>query len=504
MLLRIEDTDQKRNTPTAMKQVISDLRWLGINWEEGPEVGGPNGPYLQSERLEIYTKYARQLLDEGKAYYTFDTSEELGAQRTIAETEKKAFSYRRPHQFPTEADVQKARAEGRPVTIRFAMPQNEPVVVNDILRGQVTFAAGEIGDFIIIKSDGYPTYHFACVVDDELMQVTHILRGQEHLMNTPGHIGLQRALGFRTPLYAHMSVTVSESGGKLSKRDRAKVLRNAIKENASVNLEELAKIGNLTDTEMQAFLAGDSTPDNPQVDAMAEAIGLHLPEINVVDFQRSGYIPEAMVNFIALLGWSAAGGKEIMTCQELIAAFDLERLNKTNSLFDRKKLVAFNTEHMRMVPKDRLLGYFKDYLALNASPLAQADDATLRRLLEICEGARTLEDVEKKSRFLFTDKVEFDPDAVKKVLRKDNAARLLGLIRAALAELADWTTPAIHKLIEELCTRENVGFGKIAQPIRVALTGTAISPPIADSLDLLGREKSLARIDDALAFLANS
>lgn len=217
-LLRIEDTDTKRNTPTAAQQVIKDLRWLGIQWDEGPDVSGPNAPYLQSQRRDIYQRFIKKLLNEKRAYYCFDTPEELDALRKKAVAEKKNFIYPRPEKFPNESDAEKAKAGGRPVTVRFAVPQDEPMVVTDVVRGEVTFAAEQISDFIIQKSNGLPTYNFACVVDDELMGVTHVIRGQEHLMNTPAQQALQQALGFRRPTYAHMSVTVSETGGKLSKR----------------------------------------------------------------------------------------------------------------------------------------------------------------------------------------------------------------------------------------------------------------------------------------------
>ncbi|MHC4564781.1 MAG: glutamate--tRNA ligase, partial [Planctomycetota bacterium] len=213
--LRIEDTDQKRNTPTAARQVMDDLKWLGIEWDEGPEVGGDNGPYLQSQRRDIYDKYVEQLLDEKKAYYCFDTPEELDALRKQAEAQKEGFVYTRPAEFPSaeDAEAEKARSDGRPVTVRFAVP-DEAVAVQDIVRGEITFAAGEIGDFIIRKSDGFPTYNFACVVDDYLMKVTHVIRGQEHLNNTPGQQALWQALfgGAPLPKYAHMSVTVSNTG----------------------------------------------------------------------------------------------------------------------------------------------------------------------------------------------------------------------------------------------------------------------------------------------------
>ena len=283
-ILRIEDTDMKRNTPTAMQQVIDDLKWLGIEWDEGPGVGGPKGPYLQSQRLDIYQKYIDKLLADGKAYYCFDSAEELKEKRDIAEAEKKSSVYRRPEILPSEADVKKARSEGKDVTVRFAIPQDKPIVVEDLVRGTVSFEPSELSDFIIQKSDGFPTYHFAVVIDDELMDVTHVCRGQEHLMNTPLHQCLQKALGFKIPQYAHMSVTMSENGGKLSKRERPKVLKIAIKADAEIDLEKLAKAGGISVEDLQSFLDGKTVPDMPIVDAMADYLGIKLPEINVVDF----------------------------------------------------------------------------------------------------------------------------------------------------------------------------------------------------------------------------
>ena len=499
-LLRIEDTDQKRNTASAAAQVMADLRWLGIQWDEGPEVGGPNGPYYQSERLDIYKTYLDKLIESGKAYYCFETSEELTEIREESIKEKRNLIYPRPEFFPDKKDVEKARAEGRPVTIRFAIPQDKPIIVNDIIRGEITFQPKELSDFIIQKSDGFPTYHFACVVDDELMNVTHIIRGQEHLMNTPCHIPLQQALGFRTPQYAHMSVTVSESGGKLSKRERPKALQQAIKQMADVNLEELAKVGNITVEELDSFINGKSIPDMPNIDAIAEHVGIRLPEINVVDFFRSGYLPETMVNFLALLGWNPGNNREVMTTEELIECFDLTRATKTNSLFDRKKLLSFNTEHIKMQGPEKMLPAFKAFLKEINSPVAKADDEMLKKLIHINVGARTLEDIDKKCRFFFVknDEIEYDPQAVKKVLLKDRAIEILAIVRQRLAEMSDFTEEGIEAMLRGLAEEEQVGLGKVAQPLRVSMCGTTVSPPVFDSVQILGIENTLKRIDIAL------
>ncbi len=500
-ILRIEDTDQKRNTPTAIRQVIDDLRWLGINWEQGPQVDGPNGPYLQSQRRDIYDKYIKQLLDEKKAYYCFDTPEELDALRSQAQNQKKAFSYRRPENLPDAEDAKKARAKGRPVTVRFAVPQDEPIVVADIVRGEVTFAAGEIGDFIIQKNDGFPTYNFACVVDDYLMKVTHVIRGQEHLMNTPSQQALWKALGFGDlPKYAHMSVTVSDTGGKLSKRERPKALRKAIKTMQDIDLEKLAEAGSISLEELEAFINGKATVDMPCIDAMAEYLGAALPEINIVDFFKSGYLPETMVNFLGLLGWNPGDNREIMPVDELIESFDLSRLTKANSLFDRQKLLAFNTEHIRIAPIEKLLKHFKDYLKAVDSPAVSADDEHLKRIIDLCEGARTLADIERKSRFLFldNDQIKYDDKAVKKVLLNDDGLAVLATIRDKLAVMEQFTEKAIEDMLRGLAKEKRVGLGKVAQPLRVAICGTTISLPIFDSVEMLGKEKTLARIDNTL------
>ncbi len=501
-ILRIEDTDQKRNTPTATQQVMDELRWLGIQWDEGPEVGGPNGPYLQSQRMDIYDEYIKKLLDEQKAYYCFDTIEELDALRKEAEAQKKSFSYPRPKEFPNESDVEKAKSQGRDVTVRFAVPQDVPLVVADMVRGEITFAAGAIGDFIIQKSDGFPTYNFACVVDDYLMKITHVIRGQEHLMNTPGQQALWQALFSDTPLpkYAHMSVTVSDTGGKLSKRERPKILRTAIKATQEINPAKLAEVADITPKQLDSFIKGKSTPDMPAIDAMAEYLGVALPEINIVDFFKSGYLPETMVNFLALLGWNPGDNREIMCVKELIESFDLSRLAKANSLFDRKKLLAFNTEHIKMILPEKLLQHLRAYLKAVNSPVNSAEDELLLKIIKLCEGARTLADIERKSRFLFlsNNEIEYDNKAVKKVLLKSDGVAALTTVHGELTVMEQFSAERIENMLRSLAEQKQVGLGKIAQPLRVAICGTTISLPIFESVQMLGKEDTLTRINTTL------
>jgi glutamyl/glutaminyl-tRNA synthetase len=320
-------------------------------------------------------------------------------------------------------------------------------------------------------------------------------------MNTPGQQELWKALGFgELPKYAHMSVTVSDTGGKLSKRERPKALRKAIKSTEDIDLEKLAKVGDITVEEINSFLKGKTTPDVPAINAMGKYLGVHLPEINIVDFFNSGYLPETIVNFLALLGWNPGGDREIMSLEELVECFDLSRLTKANSLFDRDKLLAFNTEHIRKVGGERLLSHFKEYLKAVESPVIGGDDEKLGRIIEICAGARTLADIERKSRFLFLadDEIEYDEKAVKKVLLKNDGLAILAIVRDKLAAMEQFTDENIEGMLRSLAEEKQVGLGKVAQPLRVAICGTTISPPIFDSVQMLGKENTLARIDNTI------
>lgn len=443
-LLRIEDTDRARNLPGAENQIVEDLRWLGLDWDEGPFVGGPAGPYRQSERLDIYDQYIQQLLDRGQAYFAFETPEQLEAMRKHAERHRQPFRYPRPDPLPSPADADRARAEGRPVVVRFKMPRRD-ITVADLIMGPVTVSAAELDDFIIRKADGMPTYHLACVIDDALMGVTHVMRGQEFLAQTPRHIALQEALDLPTPAYAHLPLIMDMKGRKLSKRD------------------------------------GD---------------------VEVLAFRRAGYLPEVIVNFLALLGWSPGGDREKLTRQELIELFSIERIGRTSARFDRQKLLAFNTDTIAAADEHRLLAAMHDYIALNDTPLAAADQPTLRHLLRANKGFRTFGDVDEKSRFIFMpdQAIEYDPAAVKKVLLRADGQGLAVLqeLLPQLRSLDRWDVQAIEQLFSSLCRQKGLALGKLAQPVRVAVCGRAVSPPIFDSLALLGREKTCQRIEQTL------
>jgi glutamyl-tRNA synthetase len=460
MVLRIEDTDRARNVSDSVAKILDDLRWLGLDWDEGPDVGGELGPYFQSERLDIYQKYCDQLLNSGHAYYALESPEELAALREAAQAEKRGFKYQRPDPLPTIDQGQQAKDAGKHVTVRLKMP-DEDIVIDDRILGQVRMPREELEDFIIQKRDGWPTYHFACVVDDAMMKITHVLRGQEHLMNTPKHVAIQRALGFDTPQYAHLPIIFNMSGSKMSKRDKEKAIKK----------------------------------------------GLEPPEIEVRDFRVAGYLPEAVLNFISLLGWSPGDDREQLTLEDTTSLFSIDRVGKTNAKFDRDKLIAFNTDWAARLDAKRLLDAFKDFISASDSLLAPADDDTLAKILDVCRGFRTFRDVERKVSFLFVsdDDIQYDPKAVKKVLTKNDNVGYTMLERVAteLERLSEWSPGSIASTIEKLCEREDVKLGAIAQPLRIALTGSTISPPIADTLAMLGQQAVLSRIRRLLSHRAN-
>jgi len=498
-VLRIEDTDQTRNVAAADRKLLEDLRWLGLQWDEGPEVGGPYGPYYQSERLAIYQEHARRLLEQGDAYYAFETREELEQMRRAAQQRgQKGFRYRRPERFPSEAEVRRARDEGRPVVVRFKMPERD-FVVHDRILGDVTIRAEELSDFVLLKADGWPTYHFAVVVDDAAMHVTHVLRGQEHLMNTPNHIALQEAFGFSTPVYAHLPIIFNMSGTKMSKREKDKVVRDAVAA-ARLDDEQLKTLTGVDDPELlRAWRRGDTQLPADALRRLAAALNVHLPEIDIHDFRRSGYLPEVLVNFIALLGWSPGDGREKFTLEELCTAFSLERVGKTNARFDRDKLLAFNTAALEAASMERKLAAFRDWLEVNdPGPFTGLDDAVLTRLLECCRGFRTFEDIAFKAGSLFMpdDALHYDEKAVRKWLLKDDGAglRVLRELQSRLAELTDWSPAELEQVVRGYATQRGLELGKVAQPLRVAVTGGTVSPQIADTLALLGRQRTLARL----------
>lgn len=509
-VLRIEDTDQTRNIEAADRKLVEDLRWLGLHWDEGPEIGGPAGTYHQSQRLTNYQEHARRLLDEGKAYYAFDTREELDAMRAAAQKAKRNFRYPRPASFPSDADAQRARDAGRTVVVRLKMPDHDFTVPDQIL-GDVTLKAEELDDFVLLKGDGWPTYHFAVVVDDQAMLVTHVLRGQEHLMNTPNHMALQEAFGYRTPVYAHLPIILNMDGSKMSKREKDRVVRAAAEAALRAGKYDEAQLreraGGVKPEIFAAWRREETQLEGGALRKLARLLAVHLPEIEIHDFRCTGYLPEVLLNFIALLGWSPGADREKMSVAEMCTLFSLDRVGKTNARFDRQKLLAFNTDALAAADLPRKLAGLRDYLAVNEpGPLTGLDDARLAHLIELCAGFRVFADIEDKTAIFFApdEAVRYDEDAVRKVWLKNDGEglRVLRELRERLAAHADWSPPALEALLRQAGESAGLGLGKIAQPLRVALTGTTVSASLFHSLPLLGQQRTLARIDRALVHAA--
>ena len=507
-LLRIEDTDLARSTREACDQLLEDLKWLGLSWDN-PEL------VFQSKRTAVYNRIIDELIARDQAYLAYESPEELDNQRKQAEKQKRPFIYRRQRYTPDQ--LKRFADEGRTPVVRFVMPVKEYRFDDAVLGPNQGVGPDQVQDFVIRKSDGMPTYHFAVVVDDAEMGITHVLRGQEHLLNTVNHIALQEALGYERPVYAHLPVILNpDTGERLSKRDRDRKIRQRAREwmkSQKKTSADLSHESGLPEERAAAWIAdGRRQLDLSEQSRVMHVVGLResdLPEIMVHDFRKNGYLPEALNNFLALLGWSPGGDRERMRMDELVQLFTLEGVGKANARFNREKLLAFNTEASAAAPTERLVQAFRDYLSVNPdSPLNRATDEHLEKLLHMKKGFRILREVDELSRFLFVpdEAISYDPDAVEKVLKKQNGQGIAALkdLRPILANLREWTAPALDSAVKQYAEQKQLGLGKVAQPLRVAVSGTAVSPPIFESLELLGKQHAVARIDRCLAQAAGT
>jgi glutamyl-tRNA synthetase len=423
-LLRIEDTDRERSTEEALQVILDGMRWLGLDHDEGV--------YYQTRRYERYREVLGQMLERGQAYRCYCSKDELEAMRAAQMAAKQKPRY-----------DGRCRARSQPVpgvepAIRFRNPATGEVVVEDQVHGRVVFQNAELDDLIIARSDGNPTYNFCVVVDDMDMGITHVVRGDDHLNNTPRQMNMLRALGASLPVYAHVPMILGTDGTKLSKRHGA---------------------------------------------------------VSVLQYQEEGYLPDALLNYLVRLGWSH-GDQEVFTRAEMIAAFDIRDVNKAASAFNGEKLLWLNQQHMMKAPVAVLAAGLKDQLGrLGISCDEQAlleGVANAQR-----ERAKTLKEMAQNSLFFFRDFERYDDKAAKKNLGPD-AAPLLEVLRDAFAAMQDWNAGAIHEAINAVATRFGVGLGKVAQPLRVAATGGAVSPPIDITLALLGKERVAAGLERAL------
>ena len=441
-LLRIEDTDRARSTDESTRAIFEGLEWLGLSWDEAVVYQGAN--------LDRHRADAHRLLDNGTAYRCFCTQAELAERRAESEARKESFKYdRRCDRLPAD-EVARRVAAGMPFTVRFRVPEGT-TSWNDLVHDEIAFPNKDIEDFIVLRTDGTPIYNLAVVSDDIAMRITIVMRGDDHISNTPKQIMLYRALGAELPTFAHLPMIHGLDGKKLSKRHGA------------------------------------------------TAVG---------DYQHLGILPGAMLNFLALLGWSPGNDIEVMTQAQMIELFDRKGLQKKAAIFDPKKLEWMNGQHLSLTPAEALVG--RVVPAMEAAGLATAAELEQRRewflrLLELLKvRARTIDDVVRQAEPYFRDVITYDPDAVAKQW-KDRAgtADILVQVREALATVTDWDAGAMEEALRVLAERLGFGekAGRVFQPLRVALTGLAASPGIFDVLMMLGRDRSVARIDDAVSYL---
>jgi len=510
-LLRIEDTDQKRSSEDAARGILEDLKWLGIDWHEGPEFEGRGGdprsvgPFSQSERLEIYQRHLHRLIQSGRAYPAFETTEELEAMRAAAMEKKEAFRYKRSPDCDPAEDLKRMEA-GEPHVLRFAMP-TEPVKVADSILGEIEFGDMHTDDFVIRKRDGFPTYHFAVVVDDELMGVTHIVRGQEHLQNTPRHVALQEAMGFRIPAYAHVPSVMNPDGSKMSKRDKDKAARAACKE-AKL---EASPVPEIDDARFAAWMKDKKSQlETEQLRALAAKLDLLLPEIDVEDFKRSGYLPDVLCNYLALLGWNPgkknADGTDLERFDNAFLAehFSFARAGKSPSKFDRDKLIAFNQDTINAMPPERFEAEWRGWLERERPELAECLADRLPLLARASQPrARTLADAIEPVAFVLTpdDQVEFDEKAVNKALLKGDPPGIehLRAFAPEIDRIDPFEPERIEAAVKAFCESNDLGMGKIAQPLRVAITGGTVSPGLGDTLAAVGKDGAKARVERCLS-----
>jgi glutamyl-tRNA synthetase len=480
-LLRIDDTDQQRNIAAALQPILDGFRWLGLDWDEGPDVGGPYAPYFQSQRHAAYSAAVARLLETGHAYRDYATTEEIQAERTAAEKDKRAFRYSRRWLAASAADVKRFEAEGRKGVVRLKMPREGQCRFRDLVRGDVVFDWANEQDHVVQRADGTCLYHLASAVDDHDFRITHVIRAIEHLSNTPRQIFILQGLGYESPEFAHLPY-VAEPGSqnKLSKRKIAQYLKHAdFKRLYDHALDIAAKIGHAT------------TPEtfNPVV----------------VDFYRvAGYSPEALLNYLLLLGWSLDDSREEFSRAEMIELFTLERVNKSPASFDPQKLWAFQDRHMRAVPLERKVQAALEYLQaakLVAEPAPTDIGPYVGRVIAAAgDRIKTAGDILMFREFFVADEdlptagVDFD-----KTLKAAGARDLLREFAARLAAVEPFEAAAIEAALKAFVAERGGKVGELVHPLRLAVTGRTVGLGLYDALALLGRARTLTRIGRAVA-----
>ncbi|WP_276788489.1 glutamate--tRNA ligase [Veillonella magna] len=443
-LLRIEDTDLVRSTRESEENIKAALKWLGMDWDEGIDVGGDNGPYRQTERLDIYKEVTDRLIAEGKAYYCYCTEEELEAERQAQLARGETPKYNGHCRHLTEEQRAAYEAEGRKPTVRLRVPLNETVAFDDMVRGHVSFESNGIGDFVIVKSDGIPVYNYAVVIDDHTMEVTHVIRAEEHLSNTPRQIVIYNALGWDVPTFGHISLIMGKDGKKMSKRHGA---------------------------------------------------------TSVEQYKNLGYLPEAINNFLALMGWAPEGEQELFTTEELIQNFSMDRVAKNPAVFDIDKLNWINFNYMKKLTDEELYALCLPSLQEAGYASAQPDEAEKARLTMLCVclkdhisyGAQ----IKEEAAMFFTDSISIDEehrDDIKAVLAEESCPTVLAAFSDKLKAMDEVTPEQVKAAIKAIMKETKLKGKFVFMPIRVAITGQMHGPDLNYIVPLLGRDTVLARL----------
>lgn len=478
-LLRIDDTDVERNIEAALEPILHGFRWLGLDWDEGPQVGGPHAPYFQSQRQARYQQAVAELLARGAAYRDYATAEELQAEREQAQAEKRPFLYSRRFMAETPADCARFEAQGRQAVVRLKMPREGSLVLHDLVRGEVVFEWAREQDHVIQRADGSCLYHLASVVDDYDFEITHVIRAEEHLSNTPRQVFIAQALGYPLPAYAHLPY-VAEPGSKnkLSKRKLDKYLKH--RDFALVFEHGLA-------IARAMGLATSAETFNPVV----------------IDFyEQVGYLPDALLNYLLLLGWSLDDKTEFLTRQQMIDHFSLERVTRSPASFDPKKLWAFQDHYMQSLPLAEKVERMLPYLVragLLTAPVTAESRARLEQVIVACgERLKVSGDILTYGDFFFREPPVYDEQALGKQLGKPGAVELLARFAAGPLQTEPFTADALEQAMQAFVATEGVRVGDVIHPLRVAVTGKTVGPGLYDCLVILGQDACRRRIALAL------
>jgi glutamyl-tRNA synthetase len=453
-VLRLEDSDPQRSSPEFARDILDSIRWLGLDWDEGPEVGGPYGPYLQSQKLPRYREVGQELLARGAAYPCFCTPEELAERRREMGRQGIPPKYDRRCRGLSAAERERLEAEGRPKAIRFAMTEEGKTAWTDLIRGEVEFDNALLDDFVLLRADGSPTYLLAVVVDDHDMAISHVLRGEDLISATPRQTHIYQAMGWEQPELAHIPLILAADRSKMSKRHGA---------------------------------------------------------TGVSEYREQGYLPEALVNSIALLGWSPGDDRELLTREEMIAAFSLEGIGKSGAVFDLEKLNWMNGVYLRQLPPEQLVEMARPFLEkagmVNAAgmrlpsaadiPALQGGNYLTTVLLLEQERAKTLAELPELTRFFFEEPASYDEKGERKWFRREGAAELLAAVRARLASVERFDAEALEAALRGLSEELGAGAGPVIHTTRLAVTGRTAGPGLFEVLEVLGRERVLKRLERA-------